>query len=201
MPGCTKTTMGETLLQKEVRPHSVVMIDSKTAQVLGEPVRNRILGLLRHKAMTAEEITRALSASGQKKAVTTIRHHLEALKKAGLIEATKMVEVRGALLKYYSPTILTFEQGPLQRLKEHQRLIRDVELKVLKILKTIHGDKKFVSAFDKSPTPCSMCKTDHNQESASLVVLNYAIANAIVSKEYLELFSFNKEGRLSGAKT
>ncbi|HJS81716.1 MAG TPA: helix-turn-helix domain-containing protein, partial [Nitrososphaera sp.] len=100
--------MVEALLQKVVRARRIVSLDLKSAQALSDPVRGKILEAIFHKPMTAEELAGALENSGSKKAVTTIRHHLDALKTAGLIEASKMVEVRGALMKYYAPTIRAF---------------------------------------------------------------------------------------------
>jgi DNA-binding transcriptional ArsR family regulator len=151
--------------------------------------------------LTAEEIAKVLSNNGQKKAVTTIRHHLEALKNAGLIEATKMVEIRGAVLKYYSPTVLAFDHEPLQGLDHHAKLVHEAEQKIVKILKAIYTDKKFISAFDKPSTPCPMCKVNHDREFAALEIINHSIANAMQSKEFVELVLENKELRSNSAKT
>src|SRR5919201_3926542 len=100
--------MPETLFQKDVRVKRVTTLGSNTAQALSDPVRMEILEILSHKQMSAEEIVKALDNSGYKKATTTIRHHLDTLKSAGLIQATKMTEVRGAVMKYYSPTLQAF---------------------------------------------------------------------------------------------
>ena len=65
------------------------------SDALNDPVRIKILEILSHKQMTTEEIAKILRRSGHKKATTTIRHHLDILKSAGLIEVSKMVEARG----------------------------------------------------------------------------------------------------------
>src|SRR5687768_4810364 len=100
--------MASTILQKNVRKTRIVSLDQKSAQALSDSVRMRIMEVLNHRPMSAEELTRMLAGMGHKKAVTTIRHHLDALKTAGLIEVTRLVEVRGAVLKYYSPTVRAF---------------------------------------------------------------------------------------------
>ena len=188
------------MIQKELKARSVVTVEPRIAQALGDPVRSRILTLIRHKPLTAEEIAKVLSNNGHKKAVTTIRHHLDTLKKAGLIEASRMVEVRGALLKYYSPTVLNFDHEPIQGLDHHTKLVHDTEQKILKILKTIYSDKKFISDFDKPDKPCPMCKLNHYREFAALEILNHSIAMAMQSKEFVELVPENKDPRPTVAK-
>ena len=58
--------------------------------------------LLYKKQLNVEQINRRLKKFGYKKAVTTIRHHIEILKNSGLIEIVKIEEARGGITKYYS---------------------------------------------------------------------------------------------------
>ena len=53
--------------------------------------------LLHKKQLNVEQITRRLKKFGYKKAVTTIRHHIEILKNSGLIEISKIEEARGGI--------------------------------------------------------------------------------------------------------
>src|SRR5690349_10393045 len=100
--------MPKTLFQKDLHIQRVTTLGYAAAQALNDPVRIKILEILQHQQMSAEEIVRILGNSGHKKATTTIRHHLDTLKRAGLIQATKMVEARGAVIKYYLPTLRAF---------------------------------------------------------------------------------------------
>ena len=79
--------MVEPLLQRNVRVRRVIAIDQKTAQALGDLVRMQILEALAHRAMSAEELTKTLAGTGQKKPITTIRHHLDVLKNAVLFNS------------------------------------------------------------------------------------------------------------------
>jgi DNA-binding transcriptional ArsR family regulator len=174
--------MAETLFQKDVRIKRVTTLGYSAAQALNDPVRVKILEILSHKQMAAEEIVKALGSSGYKKATTTIRHHLDTLKTAGLIEATKMVEVRGAVMKYYSPTLRAFSYDALD-LDKHAKLVDDTSTRLLKVLKGVLEDKKFVAAFAGKDT-CGQCKGDHYREYAAMEILNAALAKAIERKEY-----------------
>lgn len=177
--------MAETLFQKDVRIKRVTTLGYPATQALNDPIRIRILEILSHKQMSAEEIVRALGSSGYKKATTTIRHHLDTLKSAGLIEATKMVEVRGAVMKYYAPTLRAFSYDAPD-LEKHAKLIDDTGTRILRVLKGVLEDKKFAAAF-AGKDACSQCKGDHYREYAALEILNTALARTMDRKEYAEM--------------
>jgi DNA-binding transcriptional ArsR family regulator len=174
--------MAQTLFQKEVRIKRVTTLGYPAAQALNDPVRIKILEVLSHKQMSAEEIAKALGNSGYKKATTTIRHHLDTLKGAGLIEATKMVEVRGAVMKYYAPTLRAFSYNAPD-LEKHTKLVEDTGTKMLKVLKSVIDDKKFAAAFAGKDS-CGQCKGDHYREYAALEIMNAALAKAMERREY-----------------
>lgn len=172
--------MADTILQKDVRATRLVALDQKSAQALSDAVRMRILEVLNHKPMSAEELTKALENIGYKKAVTTVRHHLDALKRADLIEATRMVEVRGAVLKYYSPTVRAFGfDVPPEFDSNYSKLVLDASVKIQKILKVILGDKKFSNEFGKNSAICPICKGNHMQEYAAAEIVNHALVRAM----------------------
>lgn len=193
--------MPETLFQKDTRVRRVTTVGFTAAQALNDPVRIKILEILCHRSMSAEEIVKALGSSGHKKATTTIRHHLETLRSTGLIQATKMVEVRGAVMKYYSPTLRAFSyESPADLEVNHSKLIDDISSKMLKMLRSILEDKKFASAFD-SNNACNLCKNDHYREFVALEILNAAIAKAMERKEYAEMLVQGKEPPTKSFKT
>lgn len=176
--------MAETLFQKEVKIKRVTTLGYSDAQALNDPVRIKILEILSHRQMSAEEITKALSSSGYKKATTTIRHHIDTLKTAGLIEATKMVEMRGAVMKFYAPTLRAYSYDAPD-LDKHAKLVTDTGAKLLKVLKGVLKDKKFTAAFN-GKNLCTQCKGDHYREYAALEILNAAIAKVMERKEYAD---------------
>jgi DNA-binding transcriptional ArsR family regulator len=181
--------MAEILFQKEVRIKRVTTLGYQAAQALNDPVRIKILEILSHKQMSADEIVKALGSSGYKKATTTIRHHLDTLKAAGLIEATKMVEVRGAVMKYYAPTLRAFSyDSAADPEAKHTKLVDDISNRLLKVIKGILEDKKFLAAID-SKNSCSMCKVNHFKEYLALEIINAAVAKAMERKEYVEMIA------------
>jgi DNA-binding transcriptional ArsR family regulator len=166
--------MPGTLLQKDVKIKRVTTLNHVAAQGLGDPARIKIMEVLAQKPMAADEIAKALGSSGFKKATTTIRHHLDTLKEAGLIEVAKMVEVRGAVMKYYSPTLKVYTCEPPADLDSKAgKLVDDTSAKLVKILSGIQADKRF-AALDKD----GKCK-----EFLALEIVNAALAKATERKD------------------
>ena len=91
-----------TLLEKPVLVNRTVTTSIEQARAMDDPARIKIVQLLYKKLLTAAQICQHLKKSGHAKALTTVRHHLDILKEAGLIEIAKIEETRGAVTKYYS---------------------------------------------------------------------------------------------------
>ena len=179
--------MAETLFQKDVRIKRITTLGNSAARALNDPVRIKILEILSHKQMSADEIAKVLGGFGYKKATTTIRHHLDILKDAALIEAARMVEVRGAVMKYYAPTLRAFSYDAPD-LDKHTKMINDAGTKLVKVLKSVFEDKKFIAAFAGRDV-CGQCKGDHYREYAALEILNAGLAKAMERKEYTEMIT------------
>ena len=180
-----------TLFENEVRVKGVTTLGYQSAHALNDPVRIKILEILSHKQMTTDEISKILRRSGHKKATTTIRHHLDTLKSAGLIEVTKMVEVRGAVRKYYMPTLRAFSYN-LPNLEKHSKLIEETSSTLLKVLKSVLEDEKFVTEINGRET-CSVCKGDHYKEYVAFEILNAALARTLQNKEYAIMIGGKKQ--------
>jgi DNA-binding transcriptional ArsR family regulator len=166
--------MPGTLFQKDIKARRVTTMGHVAAQGIGDPARIRILEVMGQKPMAAEEIAKALGSLGFKKATTTIRHHLDTLKEAGLIEVARMVEVRGAVMKYYSPTLKVYTCEPPADLDvKAAKLVDDTSARLAKILSGIQADKRFAT-LDKD----GKCR-----EFLALEIMSAALAKAIEKKE------------------
>ncbi|SVD94326.1 uncharacterized protein METZ01_LOCUS447180, partial [marine metagenome] len=107
-------------------------------KALDDPIRGKIVQLLNKKQLNVEQITRRLKKFGYKKAVTTIRHHIEILKDSGLIEIVRIEESRGAITKYYgSSTKLLDFTLPLDFDESYSKLISKTSLKLGKVISPI----------------------------------------------------------------
>jgi DNA-binding transcriptional ArsR family regulator len=184
-------TMVGMLFENDVRLKGVTTVGYQSAHALNDPVRIKILEILSHKQMTTEEIYKILRRAGHKKATTTIRHHLDTLKSAGLIEVAKMVEVRGAVRKYYMPTLRAFS-FTVPNLEKQSKLIGETSSRLVKVLKSIFEDEKFVTEINGKDT-CDLCKGDHYKEYVAFEILNTALAKILQSEEYAIIIGGKKQ--------
>ena len=123
------------LMEKEISIDRMIAANYDLFRALDDPIRGKIVELLNRKQLNAEQITRKLKKFGYKKAVTTIRHHIEILKDSGLIEITKIEESQGAITKYYgSSTKLLDFTLPSDFDENYSRIISKTSLKIEKTI-------------------------------------------------------------------
>ena len=123
------------LMEKEIGINRMIVANYDLFRALDDPIRGKIVELLNKKQLNAEQITRKLKKFGYKKAVTTIRHHIEILKDSGLIEITKIEESQGAITKYYgSSTKLLDFMLPSDFDENYSKIISKTSLKLEKII-------------------------------------------------------------------
>ncbi len=125
-----------TLLEKPIKVNRIVTTSTEHARAIEDPARAKVVEILYHQTLSADQITTALKKMGHKKALTTVRHHLEILKESGLIEIVKIEESRGAITKYYSTStkLLDF-QTPEDFDSKYAKVIDNTSAKIEKILK------------------------------------------------------------------
>jgi DNA-binding transcriptional ArsR family regulator len=127
-----------TLLEKEIKVNRILTTSVKHARAIEDPARAKIIEILYHRALSADQISNELKKIGYKKALTTVRHHLDILKESGLIEIAKIEESRGAITKFYSTsTKLLGYVTPDDFDSKYSKIIDITSVKIEKILKTL----------------------------------------------------------------
>ena len=164
-----------TLLEKPIKINRVVTISVKHAKALEDPARAKIVEMLYHKKLTAEQIAKELQKNGHNKAITTIRHHLEILKDAGLIEIVKIEEVRGAIAKFYGTSIKLIPNHSSDDFdSKYSSMIKSTSSKIEKILEGI------------SKKPALQKKSELAYHEFILTeIVNRAMANVLENKDFV----------------
>ena len=125
-----------TLLEKPIKVNRIVTTSIEHARAIEDPARAKIMELLYKQSLSAEQISNELKKTGYKKALTTVRHHLEILKASGLVQIVKIEESRGAITKFYSTsTKLLGYQAPEDFDSKYSKIIDSTSVKIEKILK------------------------------------------------------------------
>ncbi|HZB00117.1 MAG TPA: hypothetical protein VE308_03735, partial [Nitrososphaera sp.] len=71
----------------------------------------------------------------------------------------------------------------LPNLEKHSKLIEETSSRLLKVLKSVLEDEKFVTEINGRET-CNLCKGDHYKEYVAFEILNAALARILQTKEY-----------------
>ncbi len=161
-----------TLLEKPIKVNRIVTTSIEHARAIEDPARAKVMEILYRRSLSAEQIANELKKTGYKKALTTVRHHLEILKESGLIQIVKIEESRGAITKFYSTsTKLLGYEAPEDFDSKYSKLIDSTTTKLEKILKGI------------TPKTTKSKKSKENSEDYSqylvMEIVNRAMTNVL----------------------
>lgn len=165
------------LLESDVPIREVVTTDPEKAKALENDVRAKILGMLAAEEMTIEEIHDELHRRGEEKAETTVRHHVNVLKDAGMVEIARLEEASGGTRKYYKSNTRIFSydlpEDAEQTLARTQDTATEELMNLVETLYEAHGDD--IEAMAREMKPCEYCATQHYEEFVLRELLNRAL--------------------------
>lgn len=167
------------LLETEVPIRDVITTDPKKAKALENDIRAKILDMLADEELTIEEIHAELERRGEAKAETTVRHHVNVLKDAGMVEIARLEEAGGGTQKYYKSNTRVFSydfpEGADQQLDGAMDSTRDELFDLLDRLFEAHGDE--IEAVAREMKPCEYCETQHYEEFIVRELVNRALTD------------------------
>jgi DNA-binding transcriptional ArsR family regulator len=171
------------VFEKSPTLKELLITNTEKAKALEDPLRIAIIDMLSHKAMSVEEITNELKKKKFNKAPTSVRHHIDILKDAGLIELVKMKEVKGGgVLKYYASSAKLFSyNAPKEFVTKFKPAIDETSNEIMQLL------SKLTKKMAESPKACPYCNTQHFVEFLLLEILRSATVEAVKRKEFAEL--------------
>ena len=164
------------LFQREVPLRSIVAVEPQEARALGSPIRLAMLDLLAQRPATVESLGVELRAHGFRKAPNTLRHHLDILVRAGLVDLAVLEQTRGAVLKHFAAAArpLHYHLSPeseadLGALTER---LRTTVARAMTDLTT--SEAETVRRVAHQLRPCPRCSTEHFEEFVLLSALHRA---------------------------
>jgi DNA-binding transcriptional ArsR family regulator len=165
------------LLESDVPIREVVTTDPEKAKALENDVRAKILDMLADEEMTIEGIHEELQRRGEDKAETTVRHHVNVLKDAEMIEIARLEEAGGGTRKYYKSNTRVFSydlpEDSEETLAGAQTTATEELESLIETLYAEHGDQ--IEAVAREMKPCEYCETQHYEEFVLRELLNRAL--------------------------
>jgi DNA-binding transcriptional ArsR family regulator len=165
------------LLESDVPIREVVTTDPEKAKALENDVRAKVLDMLATTEMTIEGIHDELHRRGEEKAETTVRHHVNVLKDAGMVEIARLEDAGGGTRKYYKSNTRVFSydlpQGSTDQLASAQDTAREELAALIETLAEQHGDE--IETVAREMKPCAYCETQHYEEFVVRELLDRAL--------------------------
>lgn len=167
------------LYAADVTVENVITTDPEKAKALENDLRAKIVDMLADEEMTIKEIHEELARRGEEKAETTVRHHVNVLKDAGIVELSRLEEAGGGTLKYYRSNTRVFSyelpEESQSLFTEMAPTVREELHETLSTLVAEHGDE--IEAIAKEMKPCEYCSTEHYEEYILRELLNRTFTN------------------------
>jgi len=167
------------LLETDVPVRNVITTNPEKAKALEQDVRAKILDMLADEELTIKEIHAELEHRGEQKAETTVRHHVNVLKDAGMVEIARLEEAGGGTRKYYKSNTRVFSydlpDSAEEQLAGASDQLRDDLQAVIDDLLAAHGDE--IEAIAREMKPCEYCKTQHYEAFIIRELLNRTLTD------------------------
>ncbi|MFB6267379.1 MAG: ArsR/SmtB family transcription factor [Halodesulfurarchaeum sp.] len=167
----------------EVELRDIVVRDTDVSAAVDEPARAMILDMLAESEMRVAEVHEALADRGYERTENTVRHHLNELRDAGLVEVSRLEEHRGGTTKFYRANTIVLSYAVPETaedtLDDLAGAIQDSVGGLIEDLRAEHGEDLEEIAAEMAP--CPHCRTQKYETYLLLTVLRRAFVRAQVS--------------------
>lgn len=164
----------------DVELKDIVVRDTNISDAVDEPFRAMILDMLAEDEMTVSEIHRELSDRGFDRRENTVRHHVNELRDAGLVEVSRFEERRGGTSKYYRANTIVLSyvlsEAHNDTIDEMAIQIKPHIEEVISQLRSGYGTELEQIATEMGP--CQHCKNQKYETYLLLTVLRRAFVRA-----------------------
>ncbi|WP_254768724.1 ArsR/SmtB family transcription factor [Salinilacihabitans rarus] len=166
----------------DVTVTDIAVRDTNVSSAVDEPVRATILDMLAERELTVADLHEELATVGYDRTENTVRHHVNELRDAGLVEVARLEERRGGTTKYYraNTIVLSYALPPGadetvadlagELAPEVGRLVDD--------LRERHGET--IDRIAEEMAPCEHCRTQKYETYLLLTVLRRAFVEGYV---------------------
>ncbi|MFB6235873.1 MAG: helix-turn-helix domain-containing protein [Halopenitus sp.] len=179
------------LMEADVAIENVITTDPTKAKALENDIRAKILDMLADEEMTIEAIHAELQRRGSEKAETTVRHHVNVLTDADLVELARLEEAGGGTQKHYKSNTRVFSydlpDGAEETLDGAFAQIRDEMEGVIEAALDEHEAE--IEAVAREMKPCQYCETQHYEEYILRELVNRSLTDLSEDGELDEHFA------------
>jgi len=162
------------------RLDDIAVRDTRVSDAIDEPMRAMILDILAEEALTAAEVHGRLDDRGVDRTENTVRHHINELRNADLVDVVRFEEGRGGTTKYYhANTVVLSYSLPDSTDAAVEEMIDAVQPQITDALATLTDEyDDAIEAIVADMQPCEHCRTQKYETYVLLTVLRRAFVRA-----------------------
>lgn len=166
--------------QPNTHLEDIAVRDTRVSDAIDEPMRAMILDILSDDARTAAEVHEHLADRGVDRTENTVRHHINELRDAGLVDVVRFEEGRGGTTKYYhANTIVLSYSLPDSSEPLVEEMIDAVHPQITSALETLVDEyDDSIDDIVSNMQPCEHCRTQKYEAYVLLTVLRRAFVRA-----------------------
>jgi DNA-binding transcriptional ArsR family regulator len=159
----------------------IAVRDTQVSDAIDEPMRAMILDILADEASTAGDVHENLTDRGIERTENTVRHHINELRDAGLVDVVRFEEGRGGTTKYYhANTIVLSYSLPESADPAIEGMIDAVHPGIERSLATLRNEySDVIEDVVTEMQPCEHCRTQKYETYVLLTVLRKALVRAL----------------------
>jgi len=158
----------------------IAVRDTRVSTAIDEPMRTMILDILADETLTASEVHERLADRGIDRTENTVRHHINELRDAGLVDVVRFEEGRGGTTKYYgaNTTVLSYSL-PESAGPDIEELIDAVQPQIEAALATLTEEyDDVIDDITAEMQPCEHCRTQKYETYILLTALRRGFVQA-----------------------
>jgi DNA-binding transcriptional ArsR family regulator len=159
----------------------IAVRDTQVSDAIDEPMRAMILDILADEAATAGDVHEELIDRGIERTENTVRHHINELRDAGLVDVVRFEEGRGGTTKYYHANTIVLSYSLPETVDSEIEAMGDaVQPQVEDALATMQEDyDDVIQDIVSGMQPCEHCKNQKYETYVLLTVLRKALVRAL----------------------
>jgi predicted ArsR family transcriptional regulator len=162
------------------RLDDIAVRDPRISDAIDEPMRAMILDILSEEPLTAADVHDRLADRGVDRTENTVRHHINELRDADLVDVVRFEEGRGGTTKYYhANTIVLSYSLPDSADDAVDDMVDAVQPQITDALDTLTDeDDDAIDEIVADMQPCEHCQTQKYETYVLLTVLRRAFVRS-----------------------
>ncbi|MHB9287066.1 helix-turn-helix domain-containing protein [Halobacteriales archaeon Cl-PHB] len=165
----------------DVELRDIAVRDTAVSDAVDEPVRAMILDALTDEALSVAQMHDRLADRGYDRTENTVRHHVNELREAGLVDVARLEERRGGTTKFYRANTIvlsyTLPDSAEDRVDAMAESVRPAMAEMVADLHENHADTLDDIAGEMAP--CEHCNTQKYETFLLLTALRRAFVDTL----------------------